>query len=125
MSYYMLYALLLVVLDPNILIKLLLVVVFAFIAHGLQLFLTLGSEKKPAAFTLVDIGTFGMLMPSVFYLGFGIFNFANLRGTLLMTALTAFFTLIADSFLEAASGRKRINGSNDNDDGDNNDNNEK
>ncbi|SDB37971.1 hypothetical protein SAMN02910317_01868 [Ruminococcaceae bacterium FB2012] len=107
-SYYMLYAILLVILEPGIVLKLLLILVFAFIAHGLQLFLTLGSKDKPAPFSLVDIGAFGMLMPAVIYLILGLVNFADLRGTLLLTAFAAFFSLIADSFLEAASGRRRI-----------------
>ena len=92
-SYYMLYAILLVVLEPGIVLKLLLILVFAFIAHGLQLFLTLGSKDKPAPFSLVDIGAFGMLMPAVIYLILGLVNFADLRGTLLLTAFAAFFSL--------------------------------
>ena len=114
-SFYMLYALLLVILEPGVLLKILLMLAFAFIAHGLQLFLTLGRKEKPAPFSIVDIGAFGMLMPAVIYLILGLFNFAELRGTLLMTALTAFFSLIADSFLEAFSGRRRISDSDDDD----------
>ena len=117
-SYYMLYALLLVVLEPPFIVKILLMLPFAFIAHGLQLFLTIGTEKRPAPFTVVDIGSFGMLMPAFIYLIFGIFNFAGLRWTLVLTALTAFFCLLADSIFEAASGRQRYDEKNDKDDND-------
>ena len=107
LSYYMLYALLLVIIEPHTVVKILLMLPFAFIAHGLQLFLTIGTEKKPAPFKVLDIGTFGMMMPAIIYLILGIFNFADLRGTLVMTAVTAFFTLLFDSFLEGVSGRRR------------------
>ena len=117
-SYYMLYALLLVILEPFIVVKILLMLPFAFIAHGLQLFLTIDSKDKPAPFTVLDIGSFGMMMPAIIYLLLGLFNFANLRWTLVLTAVTAFFTLIFDSFLEAVSGRRRFNDDGGDDDND-------
>ncbi len=120
-SYYMLYAILLVVLEPNLPVKLLLMAVFVFIAYGVELFFTIGTEEKPARFKTIDFDTFGMSMPMIIYLLFGIFNFRELRGTLLMTALTAFMTLFVGGILDAAAGRSRTGNDNDDDDNDDND----
>lgn len=121
LSYFMLYAILLVILEPGVFVKILLLLVFAVIAHGLRLFLTIGTKDKPPRFTVIEVGTYCMTVPTMIFLLLGAFNFAEQRGTLLFTALTSFLTLFLDAFFDALAGRK-IDPENDGkDDNDNND----
>ena len=105
-SFYMLYTILLVMLDAGFWIKLLLMIVFAVIAHGLELFFTIGSVNREAPFNEGDFDAFGMVMPAFIYFGFGAFNFLELRSSLLITGAAALFSVFLAPIIDGITGRK-------------------
>ena len=119
-SFYMLYTILLVVVEPAVWLRIVLMIVFAFLAYGLECFFSIGSEKKPAAFSSVEFAEFWMFLPSVIYLIFGLANFADLRSELLRTSLTAFLSMFFGGIFEVMLGRGRTPDKHDGDDGDGN-----
>ena len=129
MSFFMLFTILLVVVEPNTPVKIVLVLVFAFLGYGLECFFTIGSEKRKAPFRSTEFAVYSMLMPSLIYLVLGLANFRNLRSELMMTSLAAFITLLLRGFYDSFTGRNRLRDLAEKDkledDSDNNDKNDK
>ena len=119
-SYYMLFTILLVILQPGGWVKALLIIIFGIISYGLECFFCIGSNGKRAVFSESDFGLFGSLLPSLIYLAAGLIGLLDLRSELLFTALAAFLGLMIHGFMDGFTGldkKKHKDDRNDNDKG--------